>query len=124
LFLALIPVIFLFLPFRRKEYAYLILLLLVLELLVFIKGDNKIFENKNLSQISQTTKSIVFSPDNSVFEDNKSSKNIYNIDVKNYIFPENINKLVTAENTFDAINKRATELFYEELKAKVLNNEL
>lgn len=124
LFLALIPVIFLFLPFRRKEYAYLIVLLLVLELLVSIKGNNKLFENKDLSQISETTKSIIFSPDNFVFEDNKSGKNIYNIDVTNYISASDINKLVTAENTFEAIKKRATELFYEELKAKVLNKDL
>lgn len=124
LFLALLPVLFLFLPFRRKEYAYLIVVLLILELLVFIKVDNKLIDNNDLGNVSETTRNIIFIPNDKVFKDDDSGKNIYDINVANYISASDIQALVNENNTFDIVNAKAKELFYEELRLKVLNNEL
>ncbi|MFK7780632.1 MAG: hypothetical protein QM490_05890, partial [Candidatus Gracilibacteria bacterium] len=123
IFLALLPVIFLFLPFRRKEYAYLIVIILILELLVFVKVNNKLIDNSGLKNITEISKSIIFESNNTVFS-KISEKNIYDINVKNYISSSDINRLVTADSTFESVNDRAIGLFYEELKTKVLDTEL
>lgn len=125
IFLALIPVILLFLPFRRKEYAYLIVLFLILELFIFVKADsNKLIENNSLSGISETTRSLIFTQNESVFQKSSFGKDIYDIDVNDYISRDDINKLLTWALTFEAVNTKAKELFYNELKTLVINKDL
>ena len=124
LFLALLPVVLLFLPFRKKYFSFLIVLILILELLIFIKTDNKLIENENLPELSQNVIDSLFVSNQDVFKDKNNNKDIYDIKVWNYISKSDINKLVNENNSFDLISKKATELFYKELTAKVLNNTL
>jgi len=124
IFLALIPVIFLFLPFRKRWQAYFIVLLLLLELLTFIPSDNKLINNNDLININKETKSIFFVSNNTIFKDNKTEKNIFEIDINNYISSADIEKLVNDNNTYDSVSKKAYELFYKELEAKVKDDSL
>jgi len=52
IFLALLPVIFLFLPFRKKYFALWILALLLLELLIYVIPSSRIFFTYLFSQFS------------------------------------------------------------------------
>jgi hypothetical protein len=54
--LALLPAILLFLPFRKKYYAWIIVVALIFELLVFIKTDNNLIDNSSISSISSEAK--------------------------------------------------------------------
>jgi hypothetical protein len=54
-----------------------------------------LIENNSLSGISETAKSLVFTPNDSVFKNKGSGKDIYDIDVNDYISRDDINKLLT-----------------------------
>jgi hypothetical protein len=75
----------LFLPFRKKYYSFLIVLILILELLVFIKSDNTLIDNNKLNNLSQTTRESIFESNNNVFKNKKFNKDIYDIKVSDYI---------------------------------------
>jgi len=124
LFLALLPVVLLFLPFRKKYYSIIIVIALILELFVFIKTDNRIINNSDLKQLSEVSKESIFESNNYILRDKNFNKDIYDIDVWNYIFREHIEKLVNKETSFEAIEKRAIDLFYSELTSKVLDKSL
>ncbi len=127
LFLALLPAILLFLPYRKKYYSFLIVLVLIAELLVFIKTDNNVIDNSKLStfsKISEESKSVLFQRNDKIFEDKIFNKDIYDINISNYISISDIKSLVNKDNTYSDIESRVKEAFYSEIKSKVLNTDL
>ena len=124
LFLALLPAILLFLPFRKKYYAWIIVVALIFELLVFIKTDNNLIDNSSISSISSEAKQWIFISNTSVLKDKKYNKDIYDIKVANYITSNDISSLVTDTVTYEMVSERAVDLFYKELEAKVLDTSM
>ncbi len=124
IFLALLPVVLLFLPFRKKWYAYFIVLLLLLELLTFIPWSNSVIDNSKLSNISSDTKNIVFSGNTLVLKNLNSWKDIFDIKIRNYISINDIKSVVNENNTYESVEKRIMDLFYKELENKVVNSKL
>lgn len=127
LFLVLIPAILLFLPFRRNYYWFLIVIILILELLVFVKTDNNIIDNTKLSSfstMSEEAKSAIFQRNDKVFSKSIFNKDIYDINISNYISRTDIKSLVNKETPYSVIEPKVKEAFYSELKDKVLNPEL
>lgn len=127
LFLALLPSLLLFLPYRKKYYSLFIVLFIFLELLVFIKTDNNLIENNqlsNYSQMSENAKSSIFQRNDTVFNDKSFNKDIYDIKVWNYISRTDIQSLVDKNHSYEEIEKKAVDAFYTELKSKVTNKDL
>lgn len=127
LFLALLPVVLLFLPYKKKYYPVFIVLFLILELFVFLRTDNKLIENTQLasfSQMSEEAKSAVFQRNEEVFRKWFFNDDIYDIKVWNYVSRTDIQSLVSAENSYESIEQRAIDAFYSELKTKVINPDL
>ncbi len=124
LFLALLPVLLLFLPFRKKYYSFLIVVILILELLIFVSFNNKLIESNKISTFSKTAQTTLFIWNNNVFVNKISNKDIYDIKISNYISKEEILSLVTPENDFNSLSRYISDIFYKELKQKVLNEDL
>ena len=124
IFLALLPVILLFLPYRNKNYAYFIVIFLLLELFVFVKIDNDIVDISNISSIKIETRDLVFEKNNSVFKNNYWNKDIYDVDMNSYIWDADIDKLVDWPNTFDLLKNKTEKAFYAELKEKIKSEEI
>lgn len=124
LLLALLPVILLFLVYRKEYFSYLIIVVLFIELLVFIKPDSALIQKEKLSSISETNISLIFEKNNNVFKDLKFNNDIYDIEFSDYISDADINTLVNEENSFDSVKKKAIEMFYKELNAKVIDPSL
>jgi hypothetical protein len=119
-----LPVILLFLPYRKKYYPFLIILFLILELLVFIKTDNKVINSNDISKISQESKDRFFSYNRDIFKDKSNNDDIYDINIFNYVDKAEVTSLVTKENSFDVVMNRVREAFYDELVSKVLDEKL
>ncbi len=119
IFLALLPVILLFLPYRKKNYAFLIVIFLLLELLIFVKSEAKPINISNLSAINQETKDFLFDKNNKVFKDKTNNKDIYDIDFFSYVSKDDLKKLAWEDNTYETLEKKSKELFYKQIRAKV-----
>jgi hypothetical protein len=124
LFLALLPTVLLFLPFRKKNYAFLIIIFLLLELLVFIKTDNNLIEKEKILNISEQTINNNFKKNTNIFKNRLFETNIYDINFRRYVHNSEIRKLVTEKKSFQSIEKQAKELFYSEMIQKVLDDKL
>ena len=124
LFLALIPVVLLFLPFRKKWYPAIIVLALLIELLIFIKHDNYAFESTKISHLSEFTQKSFFVANEQIFTKGSFWDDIYDIDVGDYISKKDILGLVSENTTYSAVEKRAIDLFYKEMQTKVVDDSL
>ncbi len=127
LFLALLPAILLFLPYRKKYYSLFIVLILIIELSVFIKTDKNIINNSELSiysQMSKEAKNVIFQKNDNVFLKKNFNKNVYDIDVWNYITKSDIESLGVEKNNYKDIEKKVIESFYTEIKSKLWNKEI
>jgi len=127
LFLALLPCILLFLPYRKKYYWYFIVIILLLEIFIFYKSDVNLIDNSKLSvfsSVSDDVKSSIFQRNDSVFSRDLFNKDIYDINVSNYITKSDIKSIVNEENSFWEIEKKAIDAFYLEIKNKVLDPEI
>ncbi|MDP2396532.1 MAG: hypothetical protein Q8S84_05685 [bacterium] len=74
----------LFLPYRKKYYSLFVVLFLFCELLLFIKTQNNLIDNSqlsNYSEMSEQHKSIIFQRNDTVFIDKSFNKDIFDINV-------------------------------------------
>lgn len=127
IFLALLPIILLFLPFRNKNYAFLIIFILFLEILIFYQTDRKIIDNTDLSiyaDIPSEERHVIFQRNSYIFKKWMFNKDIYDINVSNYVKKSDIESLVDENNSYNLVKKRAIEAFYKEIETKVLNLDL
>lgn len=127
LLLALLPSLLLFLPYRKKYYSLFVVLFLFCELLLFIKTQNNLIDNSqlsNYSEMSEQHKSIIFQRNDTVFIDKSFNKDIFDINVWNYISRSDIQSLVDDKYSYSEIELKAVDAFYWELKSKISKNEL
>ena len=125
IFLALLPTVFLFLPFRRKEYALWIVFLLILEVLVFVKFSNNLIPTEEISHIKKEQSNFFLEKNSTVFEDNFFSANIYDIDINNYISEEAIDTLIDYNSgnyreQYNEIFAAVSQKFYSELSKIII----
>ncbi len=110
IFLALIPVIFLFLRFKNNYFIIPIILILILEFFTFYKPENIIIPNNEI-KIDKNLKNKIFSKNSNVFQDKLFNDDIFDIKFENYISDYQIKKFL----------KRKKELF-EKTKNNLKNN--
>ncbi len=121
IFLALIPVIFLFLRFRNKYFIAWILFILLLEFLIFYKQEQNIIPNSKID-ISQNLKQEFFTKNNNIFKDKFFWDNIYKIKFSKYYKDSEIKKALERQNIKENFNKIKNDLrknFYIKLAKKI-----
>ncbi len=126
IFLALIPVLFLFLPFRNKKYAWFVGGLLILELMIFIKVDDGPIESSKLSELSSSVNEQIFTNNNLVLKDRAFGKDIYDLKASKYIKREALNnymKTLPEWSSYSSIRDKMYGIFYDELRDKVIGKD-
>lgn len=85
LFLALLPLIFIFLPYRKKYYALFFVWLSIAQFLFYFETNKKHIDNSLYSSVSTWSLNNVFTSNDYVFKKTKNYENIYDIDIGKYI---------------------------------------
>jgi len=111
LFLALLPLIFIFLRYKHPLFPLFFVILAFIQFISYIPAKTTKISIENLSNISTESLSWVLSKDDSIFSID-SSKNIYQIDFWKYISDEDLAKTIweneLVEKTRELILNEAT----------------
>lgn len=144
LFLAFLPLIFIFLPYRKKYYALFFVFISFVQLLSYFQTNLKVLDNSNFSSVSTWSLVWVLSNNNYVFKDSRKNDDIYDINVSNYINDDLIKTWITKEyidkktneyiqsianqESLDEINKskiktqEAFDIIFDKKSKKLLEN--
>jgi len=130
LFLALLPALLLFLNYRKKYYAYFIVLILFLELIIFFKAPNNLIEKEKLNNLDKNLIEEVFIKNPNILKDKIFNKDIYDINIDNYILYSDIEKFIKIERDsnnykkeYDKVYNQVVHSFYNEIAWKVISND-
>ena len=92
LFLALIPILFLFLSYRRKWLEYVILPILFLWTIYFVDFQNHLIWKEDLKNLDKNVISKIFTKNTNIFKNKSFEEDIYEINCKKYILNEKNNR--------------------------------
>jgi hypothetical protein len=141
LFLALLPLIFIFLPYKKKYYAVFFMLLALIQIIFYATPNSKFLDNKTFGSFDESVLSGILVNNEKVFQNEKFNKDIYDIDVGDYSMQLVTNLIENSQiieeakqndmSVFDYVdalleqNKENLALtFYADLKEIVKNPEL
>lgn len=85
LFFALLPLIFIFLPYKNKNFAYFFVLLSIFQLLLFIRPWYNVVNKIDYNWTSSWSLYWVFTENNYLFNDKFWKENIYDIEFNSYV---------------------------------------
>lgn len=105
LFLALLPLIFIFLPYRKKQYALFFVFISFIQFLSYFQNDLKVLDNSNFSSVSTWSLVWILWNNNYVFKEKNNNDDIYDINISNYINDDLIKTWLTKEE----IDKKTNE---------------
>lgn len=114
IFLALLPLIFIFLPYRKKYYFALFLLISIVQFISYSQLNSKVIKVSDFSSISTWSLVWIVSNDNYVFKDKKNNDDVYDIDISKYIDNEVINSWLKKEEIDTKTKQHITNLVNEE----------
>lgn len=119
LFLALIPIIFVFLPFRKKYYYLLFIFISAFQILSYFQSDSKIINNSNFASVSTWSINWIFLNNKYVFQNVKNADDIYDISIYDYIDDDVIYSSLSEEDlkskTKQHINDLVSQLSKKEI---------
>lgn len=84
IFLALLPLIFIFLPYKNKYYFLFFVFIATFQFTFYQTPHSKYLDNEQLSKINSEAKQNLLSLDSKVFKNKVFNKDIYDINIKDY----------------------------------------
>lgn len=115
LFFAFLPLIFIFFPYKRKEFFIFFIVITSFQFLYFSLPNYKIISKEKLSWISEESLNQITSNNENVFLDLSFNKDVYDIKETDYIYRETLIEELKKDNI---VISEATNLAIE----KGLNN--
>lgn len=110
LFLAFLPLIFIFLPFRNKKYALFFVFLSFIQFISYFQPNSKVIDNSEFFSVSTWSLVWIVTNNNFVLNDYKSKDDIYDININNYINDDSIKSALTKEEIDNKTKLYITDL--------------
>ncbi|MDD2907190.1 MAG: hypothetical protein PHH98_00980 [Candidatus Gracilibacteria bacterium] len=119
IFLALLPLIFVFLPYRKKYYFIFFIFIALLQFISYYPSNSKLIKSSDFSGISSGSLVGVVSSNSLVFTNEKNQDDIYDIDVNKYIDDTVIESGLVKEDIDNKTKEYITKLINEETTAEI-----
>jgi hypothetical protein len=84
LFLALLPLIFIFLPYKQKYYVVFFMLLALVQLIFYTTPNSKFLDSKTFGGFDESVLSGILMNNEKVFQNEKFNKDVYDINIGDY----------------------------------------
>ncbi|MDD3793683.1 MAG: hypothetical protein PHI37_02640 [Candidatus Gracilibacteria bacterium] len=124
LFLALLPLIFIFLPYRKKHYALFFVGLSIIQFLFYFEGNKKEIDYSSYSNVSTGSLENVFIPNDLVFVRNNDFENIFDIDIYKYIDDEVIYTGLNTEEITEKTKQYLSDIALENAKIQIIKSSI
>lgn len=116
LFLALLPLIFIFLPYRKKYFALFFVFISLFQLLSYLQVENKKIDKQYFSEVSNESLSWVFTTYDFIFKKDYKWPSVYDINFSNYIDDELIINSIPSEEIIEKTRLFLSQKIDEEAK--------
>lgn len=104
LFLAFIPIIFIFLPFRKKYYSFFFIFISIFQIVLYFQNDSKVIKNDLFNSLESSKLNIFLQNNNYVLLDKKNNYDIFDIKLSNYI-DDDVLKTWILKDEIDVLTK-------------------
>ena len=116
IFFALLPLIFIFLPYKKKKYAYFFIIISFLQFCFYFSQNSNDLKNNDYKQLSDTSIDLFLKHNTDIFEPSFWD-DIYDINADNYITDDFTTSLLNLDNI-----RKSTENYINNLIDIDFNN--